>query len=94
MVEKSKEYYTYILECSDSTFYTGMTLSIQKRLRQHNGQISGGARYTFGRRPVLLKYIEKHSCFSDAAKREKALKKLTRHKKIQIIKNYETNSSN
>ena len=47
-------YYVYILECCDGTFYTGITTDMKKRLRQHNGEIVGGAKYTAARRPVRL----------------------------------------
>ncbi|HSB89575.1 MAG TPA: GIY-YIG nuclease family protein, partial [Anaerolineales bacterium] len=38
------DYYCYILECSDGTFYTGWTTDPQRRLRQHCA--GRGARYT------------------------------------------------
>ena len=44
----------YILECADGTLYTGIARDLQKRLRQHNGEIVGGPKYTSGRRPVVL----------------------------------------
>ena len=47
-------YYVYILECGDGTFYTGITTDVKRRLRQHNGEIVGGAKYTAARRPVEL----------------------------------------
>jgi len=83
-------YYTYILECSDGTLYVGKTTNIEKRLRQHNGEIKGGAKYTSGRRPVKIKFIEEHILLSDALRREIELKKLHRDKKILLIKNYQT----
>ena len=39
----------YILKLANSgrsTFYIGMTNNLKKRLRQHNGEIKGGARFT------------------------------------------------
>lgn len=43
-------HYCYILEntlshCSNRT-YNGYTVNLQRRLRQHNGEIKGGAKYT------------------------------------------------
>ena len=29
--------YTYILKCSDGTYYTGWTNDLDKRLKAHNG---------------------------------------------------------
>ena len=49
--------YTYILKCSDGTYYTGWTNDLDKRLKAHNGGKSG-AKYTRNRRPVTLVYYE------------------------------------
>jgi putative endonuclease len=49
-------YLVYLIKC-DNLSYVGMTNDIFKRLRQHNGEISGGARYTSKRKdwyPVLI----------------------------------------
>lgn len=63
-----KQNVTYILECSDHTLYTGWTNDIEKRLEAHNsGQ---GAKYTRGRRPVKLVYLEVHNTKQEAMKRE------------------------
>ena len=78
------EYYTYILECADGTFYIGMTKNIANRILQHNGTIGGGAKYTRNKRPVILRYYEKLSTFKAAAQRELNLKKLPRLKKILL----------
>lgn len=43
-------HYVYIIYTRDSNsrivFYTGYTIDLSNRIRQHNGNISGGARYT------------------------------------------------
>lgn len=49
-------YLVYMIKCENLS-YVGMTNDIFKRLRQHNGEISGGARYTSKRKgwyPVLI----------------------------------------
>ena len=49
-------YVVYLLKCENYS-YVGMTNDIFKRLRQHNGEISGGAKYTSKRDqwyPVLI----------------------------------------
>ena len=45
-------WYLYLLECSDGTLYTGITLDPQRRVKQHNA--GRAARYTRTRRPVRL----------------------------------------
>ena len=49
-------YLVYLLKC-DNFSYVGMTNDIFKRLRQHNGEIKGGAKYTSKRKewyPVMI----------------------------------------
>jgi len=75
----------YILECSDGTYYIGKTTDITRRLRQHNGDIKGGAKYTSGRRPVKLKYTEEHQSLPEALKREYQLKQLTKTEKQLLM---------
>ena len=79
-------YFVYILECSDKSLYTGITKDIEKRLDEHNTS-DKGAKYTKARRPVKLLYTEPSLDRSSASKREYAIKKLTRLKKLQLIKN-------
>jgi putative endonuclease len=78
-------YYVYILECSDNTFYIGKTKDLTKRLKSHNGIESGGAKYTAGRRPVYLVYFEQYKTITEALKREYELKQLTRREKKALI---------
>jgi putative endonuclease len=80
-------YYVYILLCSDGTFYIGKTSDIIQRIRKHNGEIVGGAKYTRSRRPVVLVYSEEVDSLTDALKREYTLKQLTRTEKEQLIGN-------
>ena len=77
-------YFTYILECIDGTFYVGMTHNIAQRIKQHNGIIKGGARYTRQRIPVTLRYYEQYETYKFAAYRERQLKKLTHKQKERL----------
>jgi putative endonuclease len=79
-------YYVYMIEGTDSSLYTGITVNIRKRLDQHNGLQSGGARYTRKNRPYFLAHIEKYPTRSDALKREYAIKQLTHKEKMAIIR--------
>jgi putative endonuclease len=79
-------YYIYILRCSDDTLYTGIAKDLDKRLKEHN-ESDKGAKYTRVRRPVKLVYAEEAKDRSEASKREYAIKKLNRDKKLQLIGN-------
>ena len=76
------EYYCYILECSDGTFYTGWSTDPQRREHQHN--CGRGARYTSMRRPVRLVYVESVADHRSALLRERALKRLTHARKARL----------
>lgn len=78
-------WYTYILQCADSSLYTGVTTDVNRRLQEHNQDNKKGARYTKVRRPVTLVYQEICTDRSSACKREAAIKKLTRQQKLQLI---------
>ncbi|MGH7204122.1 MAG: GIY-YIG nuclease family protein [Candidatus Levyibacteriota bacterium] len=77
-------FFVYIVECADKTYYIGSTNNIEKRILQHNTK-KNGAKYTKGRRPVTLRFFEKHETLHDALVRENQLKKLTRNKKTHLI---------
>ena len=80
--------YTYILKCSDGTYYTGWTNDLDKRLKAHNGGKSG-AKYTRNRRPVTLVYYEEFQEKQEAMKREYAIKQLTRKEKEKEQERYQ-----
>ena len=73
MKEEIKNY-TYMLLCADGTYYTGWTNQIRKRIRAHNS--GKGAKYTKGRGPLKLVYLEISDTKEAAMKREAAIKKL------------------
>jgi Predicted endonuclease containing a URI domain len=75
--------YTYIVECSDGRLYTGWTNCIEKRINEHNS--GRGAKFTRGRVPVTLRYLEISQTKSDAMKREAAIKKLSHAQKQKLI---------
>ncbi len=78
-----KKYYTYILECSDGSFYTGYTDDLEARVDCHNS--GKGAKYTRGRLPVKLVYYECFDTKSEAMSREYMIKKLTRRRKEELV---------
>jgi putative endonuclease len=83
MTGSACEAVVYMVQCSDSTLYTGWTTDVERRVRQHNaGQ---GARYTAGRRPVHLVYTESHPDRGTAMRREIEIKQMSRAKKLELV---------
>ncbi|MDX8417970.1 MAG: GIY-YIG nuclease family protein [Absicoccus sp.] len=76
--------YVYIVECADTTYYTGWTNDLEKRIHAHN--VGKGAKYTKSRRPVRLVYYETFATKQEAMGREYAIKQLSRQEKAQLIK--------
>lgn len=77
-------FHVYMLRCSDGTFYCGSTKDLERRVQEHNAS-KLGARYTKARRPVELVYSETCATWSEALKREWALKKLKRSEKLELV---------
>jgi len=78
-------YSVYILQCADDTLYTGIATDLNRRLTEHNSS-EKGAKYTRSRRPVRLVYSETFPDRSSASRREYEIKKLSRAKKLQLIR--------
>ena len=64
--------YTYIVRCSDGTYYTGWTNDLEKRVEAHN--TGKGAKYTRTRCPVALAYYETFQTKEEAMRREWQIK--------------------
>ncbi len=75
--------YTYILKCSDNTYYTGSTNQIEKRFWEHENFL--GANYTKKRLPVELVYLEEFEKIEDAFIREKQIQGWSKAKKEALI---------
>lgn len=78
-----KQWCVYILRCKDGTLYTGATDNFPRRLAAH--QAGKGAKYTRGRGPLEPVYREDCEDMSAALKREYAIKRLSREKKLVLI---------
>ncbi|MCP4054868.1 MAG: GIY-YIG nuclease family protein, partial [Mesoflavibacter sp.] len=49
----------YIIRCNDSTLYTGITLDVARRYKEHQGQGRRCAKYLKGKLPLELVYIHR-----------------------------------
>ncbi|EKD23680.1 MAG: hypothetical protein ACD_81C00196G0007 [uncultured bacterium] len=80
-------YFVYILECADGTLYTGIATDIARRFTEH---ASGkGSKYVFARGAKRIIYSEQCPDKGTALKREIAIKRLPRNKKLELVRAHE-----
>src|SRR5687768_7136811 len=72
-------FWTYILECSDGSYYMGHTDDLEKRTAQHQDGTFPG--YTHTRRPVKLVWAHDFQTRSEALSNELRIKPWARSKK-------------
>jgi putative endonuclease len=78
-------YYIYIARTANGYYYTGITTDFKRRLRQHNGELSGGAKALRGQRPVELVWAQGPTSRSQAAALESNIKGLTHQQKEDLV---------
>ena len=69
------------MQCSDGSFYNGVTNDISRRIVEHQQGFRQNC-YTYSRRPVTLKHYLIFEYINDAIYVEKKLKKWSRAKKV------------
>lgn len=77
-------FYVYIIECSDNSYYTGITNNVELRVWQHNQGMDVTA-YTYARRPVVLRYFQEFVNPNEAIAFEKQVKGWSHRKKKALI---------
>jgi len=75
-------YFVYILLCKDGALYTGYTQNVKARMKLH--QLGRGAKYLRTHQPKKVVYLETFETRSNAMKREREIKKLTRREKLRL----------
>ncbi len=79
-----KTHFVYILDCGGRYLYTGYTVDLARRIYEHSR--GAGSKFTRSHLPVSLVYSESLESRSEALKREISIKRLTRAKKLTLIK--------
>ena len=79
-------YYCYILRCVDGSYYCGITNNVDARVLKHNSR--KGSKYVRSRLPAVLVYRERCNSKSDALRREREIKSMSRQQKIKLIDSY------
>jgi len=80
----TNSWFVYLLECFDASLYCGITNNPEKRIDAHNA--GKGARYTRGRLPVKLVFLQKIETKSEALKLEIKIKKMSKKEKLNLIR--------
>jgi len=78
-----KDFFVYIVRCSDGSYYTGVTSNLEKRIAEHNSGLIKG--YTSKRLPLELVYSNRFNNVSDAIRSEKQIKGWRRDKKEALV---------
>lgn len=76
-------FYTYLLRCSDVSYYVGHTDDLDLRMAQHQSGALGG--YTAKRLPVVLVWSDNFPTRDQAFAMERKLKGWSRAKKEALI---------
>ena len=79
-----KQYFVYILKCSDQSYYTGVTNNLENRFSEHSNGLNKKA-YTYNRRPLQLVYYNDFKDINQAITFEKQVKGWKRNKKEALI---------
>jgi putative endonuclease len=74
--------FVYIVRCANGSLYTGWAVDVERRVKAHNA--GRGAAYTRMHGPVELVYCEELPTRSEAQKRELAIKRYPRAKKLAL----------
>ncbi len=83
--KKGKDaFWVYLLRCADESIYTGMAKDVESRFKRHKA--GAGAKYTRMRGVQEIIYSERHATIGAALKREAAIKKWPRKRKLALIK--------
>ncbi|WP_164670606.1 GIY-YIG nuclease family protein [Virgibacillus doumboii] len=80
----NEEHIVYILKCKDNSLYTGYTNDLEHRLAMH--EEGKGAKYTRGRGPFQVVFVEKFATKEEAMQKEYQVKQLSRKEKFQLIR--------
>ncbi|MCI1729180.1 MAG: GIY-YIG nuclease family protein [Chiayiivirga sp.] len=76
-------FWTYLLQCSDGSFYVGHTEDLEQRIASHHaGSIAG---YTAQRRPIRLLWSQDFQTRDEAFAVERQIKGWSRAKKLALV---------
>ena len=77
-------FYFYVVRCADGTLYCGCTTNPENRIKRHNS--AKGSLWIKQHGKGNIVYIEPYKTFTHARRRETQVKKWSRIKKENLIK--------
>ena len=78
-------YFVYLIRCRGDTLYAGITTDLARRMRQHRGELPGGAKFTRAHPPLALEAVWCAEDRSAASKLEAQLKRCSHAEKQALI---------
>ena len=82
-----KDWFVYIIETEKGLLYTGITTDIRRRFEEHSKK-KGGAKFFNIDAPRKFLYLKSVESRSQATKIEISIKKLSRVRKLNLIKDH------
>ena len=78
-------YFVYLIRCRGDTLYDGITTDLARRMRQHRGELPGGAKYTRSHPAIALEAAWCAADRSSASRLEALLKQRSHAEKLALI---------
>ena len=78
-------WFVYVLDVGGKALYTGVTTDVQRRVREQAGGRRGAKALRGARGNLTLVLVEEATDRSAALRREAAIKRLPRHKKLELV---------
>lgn len=82
-------YFIYMLRCSDGSLYTGITTDIKRRFAEHISKDKKSAKYTKSHDVIKIEVLWETDGRANASKIERFIKRLSKCKKEELVKNPE-----
>lgn len=80
-----QQWFLYMIRTASGQLYTGISVDPLRRLRQHQGELKGGAKALRGKGPLQLVYQQAYADRSTASKAEYHLKQQSKAAKELLI---------
>ena len=78
-------WHLYIIRCSDSSLYTGITTDVERRFEEHASQGKQCAKYLRGKDPLALAFTVEVGTRSEASQLEASIKRLAKADKEMLV---------